>query len=225
MPTALSLWPCVLLFLRAVSGDGAATVFGGELVRWLAVKEAHLLHRLIIFPRCVGVLGGGFSIFGGADVHDGGGLGVNDGGLGVTCGDGTGRFGSLLHLCEGMVASCHPHGGMRIPAISFHPGGGRCLRRLSMEDMPMFVQRIRCGLVVVPSCWILRLHMRGSSIEICWGIRWPAASSFCGEASGEWEKNLEEEQLCKEVLPILVCNFLFFPGRGCNLGMYCYCSI
>ncbi|KAG2612054.1 hypothetical protein PVAP13_4KG229705 [Panicum virgatum] len=123
-----------------------------------------------------------------------------------------------------MVASCHPHGGMRIPAVSFHPGGGGCLRRLSMEDMPMFVQRIRCGLVV-PSHWLLRLHMRGSSIEICWGRRWPAASSFCGEASGEWEKILEEEQLCKEVLLVLVCNFLFFQGCGCNLGMYCYCSI
>jgi len=126
---------------------------------------------------------------------------------------------SLLHLCEGTVASSYPHGGMWIPAVSFCPGGGGCLRRFSMEKMPMFVPRIRCGLVVVPSRWILRLHMRGSSIELCWGRRWPAASSICGEVSGEWEKNLEEEQFCKEVLPILVCNFLFFPGRGCNLGM------
>ena len=50
MPTAPSLWPCGLLFLRAVSGDGAATGFGGELVRLLAVKEVSPLHLLIISP-------------------------------------------------------------------------------------------------------------------------------------------------------------------------------
>lgn len=58
---------------------------------------------------------------------------------------------SLLHLCEGMVASSHPHGGMWILAVSFCPGGGGCFRRTSMEKMPMFVQSFRCGLVVVPS--------------------------------------------------------------------------
>jgi len=131
---------------------------------------------------------------------------------------------SLLHLCEGMVASSHPHGGMWIPSVSFRPGGGGCFRRTSMEKMPMFVQSFRCGLVVVPSRWLLRLHMCGSSsFELCWRRRWPAASSFCGEASGGLEKNLEEVRLCKEVLLVLVCNFLFFPGCDCNLGMYCYC--
>jgi len=179
------------------------------LVRRMAAVAVILLLRLLFLPLVASA---------GDDVE---GILVLQSGLGIWD---SWPARSLLHLCEGMVASSHPHGGMWIPSVSFRPGGGGCFRRTSMEKMPMFVQSFRCGLVVVPSRWLLRLHMCGSSsFELCWRRRWPAASSFCGEASGGLEKNLEEVRLCKEVLLVLVCNFLFFPGCDCNLRMYCYC--
>jgi len=109
--------------------------------------------------------------------------------------------------------------GFRPPvAVS---GGGGPVRRISTEMMPMVFQRFRCGLEGSESLIFAALHVLVVFVVSSRARRWPAASGGCcgrsGAAPGWLGKSLEEEKFCKEVLVVLFCNFLFFPGY---LGMY-----
>ena len=82
------------------------------------------------------------------------------------------------------------------------------------RELPMLVQRIRCGSVECTGCWILR---RPTCVVLPQQLR-RARLPVGGAAPWRSEKFLEANGFCNWVLHVLVCFFFLFPGVMCNRG-------